>query len=58
MERCRERLDRIHGTIHAMRSAIDVDLVETAEGLVAVPKQPTPVLTAEVVSRTLDRIRR
>jgi len=47
-----------NGAIELRPAAIDVDLVETTEGLVAVPRHPTPVLTAEEVSRTLDRIRR
>ncbi len=47
-----------NGAIEIRPMAIDVELVETAEGLVALPKQPVPVLTAEQVRATLDRIRR
>ena len=46
------------GAIRIRPAAIDVELVETSQGLVAVPIQPVPVLTADEVRATLDRIRR
>ncbi len=47
-----------NGAIEIRPASIDVELVETAEGVVAVPKKPVSVLTAEEVRATLDRIRR
>lgn len=47
-----------NGAIQIRPAATDVELVETAEGLVAVSAQSVPVLTADEVRATLDRIRR
>jgi len=47
-----------NGAIEIRPAAMDVEMVETPEGVVAVPTTPVPVLTAEEVSATLERIRR
>jgi AbrB family transcriptional regulator (stage V sporulation protein T) len=47
-----------NGAIEIRPAAVEVDLVETPEGLVAVPRRPVPVLTVDQVREKLEQIRR
>ncbi|MFV2038753.1 MAG: AbrB/MazE/SpoVT family DNA-binding domain-containing protein [Acidimicrobiales bacterium] len=47
-----------NGAIEIRPASTDVEIIETAEGVVAVPKEPALVLTADEVRATLDRVRR
>lgn len=46
------------GRIEIEPAAVDVELVPAGEVLVAVPQQPLPPLTDDIVREALDRVRR
>jgi len=46
------------GIIELWPAPLDVDLIQTPEGVVAMPKRPVPPLTAEMVRETLEKARR
>ncbi|HKY46623.1 MAG TPA: AbrB/MazE/SpoVT family DNA-binding domain-containing protein [Acidimicrobiia bacterium] len=46
------------GVIELWPAPMDIEFVETPEGVVAMAKRPVPLLTADVVRDTLEKIRR
>lgn len=46
------------GIIELWPAPLDVEIVETPEGPVAMPRKDIPPLTADIVRETLEKIRR
>jgi AbrB family looped-hinge helix DNA binding protein len=46
------------GVIELWPTPLDIDLVQTPEGVVAKARKPLPPLTADVVRETVEKVRR